>query len=119
MFDLATDEDSIELIREFYTSGKLVAAVCHGPAAFVNVTINGKHLLHDRTVTALSNEEEEYPLVMPFSLEDTLKKVGAKYTRSSEKWEGKVVVDGQVITGQNPASSRGVADAIAKAIGVF
>ena len=117
MFDLATDKDSIKLIQEFYTAGKAVAAVCHGPAAFVNVIIDDKHLLQGRTVTALSNKEEEYPEVMPFSLEDELQKSGAKYIKASEKWEEKVVVDGQIITGQNPASSRGVAEAIAKAIG--
>lgn len=119
MFDLATDKDSIQLIQEFYAAGKPVAAVCHGPAAFVNVIINGKHLLHGRKVTALSNEEEEYPAVMPFSLEDALTKAGAQYVCASEKWGEQVVVDGQIITGQNPASSRAVADAIAKAIGMF
>lgn len=119
MFDLATDKDSIQLIQEFYTAGKIVAAVCHGPAALVNVVINGKHLLEDRRVTGISNEEEEYPAVMPFSLQDALQKNSAEYIRAPEKLEEKVVVDGQIITGQNLNSAKGVAGAIATAIRLF
>ena len=60
MFDLPTDKDSIALIKEFYESGKIVGAVCHGPAAFVNVELsNGEHLLKDQPVTGFSNEEED------------------------------------------------------------
>jgi putative intracellular protease/amidase len=119
MFDLATDKDSIQLIQEFYIAGKTVAAVCHGPAAFVNVVINGKHLLEGHKVTAISNDEEEYPEVMPFSLQDTIQEKGAEYVRAPEKLEEKVVVDGQIITGQNLTSASGVADAIATAISLF
>ncbi|KAL7907503.1 DJ-1/PfpI family protein [Trichoderma velutinum] len=116
MFDLATDSDSIELIKEFYEAGKILAAICHGPAAFVNVVVNGKHILYGRKVTALSNEEEEYPKDIPFALETALEQTGAEYVHALEKWGEKVVVDGPIITGQNPASSRAIANAIIKAI---
>lgn len=118
MFDLATDRDSIQLVQEFYSTGKVLAAVCHGPAAFVNVVVSGKHILQGRHVTGLSNEEEEYPKDIPFALEDALTKAGGKYVHAAEKWGEKVAVDGQIITGQNPASSRAVGEAIFKAIGL-
>ena len=117
MFDLATDHDSISLIQEFYAAGKPVAAVCHGPAAFVNVAVDGQPLLSGREVTAISNAEEEAPEDMPFSLEDAMVKAGGRYVKAPEVWGEKICVDGQVITGQNPASSKGVAEAIAKSIG--
>lgn len=116
MFDLVDDKNSIQIIQEFYDAGKIVAAVCHGPAALVNVKINQQYLLQGRHVTSISNEEEEFPAEMPFSLEDQLKRIGGHYSRAAEKWGEKVLVDGQIITGQNPASSKGVASAIAKAI---
>lgn len=116
MFDLVDDKNSIQIIQEFYNAGKIVAAVCHGPAALVNVEINGQYLLHGHHVTSISNDEEEFPAEMPFSLENQLKKIGGQYSRAAENWGEKVIVDGQIITGQNPASSKGVADSIAKAI---
>ena len=67
MFDLAIDHDSMLLIQEFYAAGKPVAAVCHGPAAFVTVSVDGQPLLSGREVTAISNAEEKAPEDMRFS----------------------------------------------------
>jgi putative intracellular protease/amidase len=121
MFDLATDDHSIALVREFAKLNKPVAAVCHGPAAFVKVTFDdGKHLLAGRTVTGFSNKEEEqlgYSKEMPFELETELAKVAGKFVTASEPFGEKVVVDGNVITGQNPNSSRAIAEAVVKALG--
>ncbi|KAK5996304.1 Glutathione-independent glyoxalase HSP31-like protein [Cladobotryum mycophilum] len=86
MFDLVDDKDSIQLIQEFYAAGKPVAAVCHGPAAFVNVTIDGQHLVKDREVTCITNVEEELLSDMPFLLEDALRKAGGKFVNAPEKW---------------------------------
>lgn len=124
MFDLATDKDSIALINEFVAAGKPVAAVCHGPAVFTNVVLpGGKHLLEGKEVTGFSNVEEDQSQMtslMPFLLEDKIKEVGGIYKKADEPWGVKVLtVDGgKLITGQNPASAKGVGEAIAKAIGV-
>ncbi|KAJ9138244.1 Class I glutamine amidotransferase-like protein [Coniochaeta hoffmannii] len=120
MFDLAVDADSQRLIAEFAGKGKVVSAVCHGPAALVNVRLSdGKHLLEGKKVTGFSNvEEEQVGLTgsVPFLLEDELRKNAASYEAAAEPWGEKVVVDGRLITGQNPASSKGVGEAILKAI---
>lgn len=124
MFDLAFDENSLALLRDFHTQDKVISAVCHGPAAFVNAkTTDGKLLLENKQVTGLDNVAEEitqFTGELDFSLEDKLNEVsGGKYVKSAEGPFGeKVVVDGKLITGQNPASSYGVANAIIKALGI-
>ncbi|KAF5021612.1 hypothetical protein F66182_6359 [Fusarium sp. NRRL 66182] len=119
MFDLVNDETSIKLIQEFYKAGKPVAAVCHGPIVFVNVTVDGKPLLQGRQVAGFSNSEEDavgLTSAMPVLLEDEIKRVGGNYVKGDD-WSEKLAVDGQVITGQNPASAHAVGKAILKAIG--
>ncbi|KAK7419716.1 hypothetical protein QQZ08_010729 [Neonectria magnoliae] len=121
MFDLVNDATSLKLIQEFYEAGKPVAAVCHGPIVFVNVVANGKPLLEGREATGFSNAEEDAVDMtkhMPVLLEDEIKRVGGKYVKAAEPWGEKVVVDGQVITGQNPGSAHGVGIALAKALGI-
>jgi len=132
MFDLATDPTSIELIQEFYAHQRIIAAVCHGPAALVNVTIPANsaqktetsehHLLSGATVTGFSNAEEVASGMveaMPFSLEDAIVKAGGKFVKAAEPWGAKVVVSGEggrLITGQNPASATGVGEKVYEAI---
>jgi len=119
MFDLVKDETSLKLIEEFYKAGKPVASVCHGPIVFVNVTVDGKPLLEGREATGFSNAEEDAVQLsdaMPALLEDEIKRVGGKYVKADEPWGVKVVVDGQIITGQNPASAQAVGVALAKAL---
>ena len=123
MFDLATDLDSQQLIREFYESGKIVSAVCHGPAAFVNVKLsNGSNLLQDQQATGFTNVEEDQmglSSVMPFMLETALIESGAKFTAAAKPWGVKVVSsgkDGKLITGQNPGSSHAIGEAILNAL---
>lgn len=123
MFDLATDKDSIALINEFVAAGKPVAAVCHGPIVFANVTKpDGKHLLAGKEATGFSNVEEDQAQMtklMPFLLEDKIKEAGGIYKKAAEPWgEFVLSVDGgKLITGQNPASAKAVGEAILKAIG--
>ncbi|KAG4221668.1 hypothetical protein PC116_g29856 [Phytophthora cactorum] len=123
MFDLATDKDSIALINEFWAKGKVVAAVCHGPAAFVNVTLpNGENIMKGKEVSAFSNAEEDavgMSKYMPFALEDKIKEDGAIFQKASEPWAPTVRVSGKLITGQNPNSAKGVGEAIASALGTF
>ncbi|EGX88112.1 ThiJ/PfpI family protein [Cordyceps militaris CM01] len=121
MYDLVDDKDSIAIIEEFYKAGKPISAVCHGPIVFAHVKVDGKPLVEGRTVTGFTNEEEAQvglAEAMPFLLEDRLKAVGAKWTQADQAWGEKVVVDGQIITGQNPASAHAVGVALAKAIGI-
>ncbi|OTB07657.1 hypothetical protein M426DRAFT_242150 [Hypoxylon sp. CI-4A] len=121
MFDIAIDKDSIALIAEFWAKGKVIAAVSHGSAALVNVTLpNGESLLKDKDVTGFSNAEEEADGIakyMPFMLEDKIIANGANYHKASVLWAPTVCVSGQLITGQNPASARGVGEAVVEALG--
>lgn len=120
MFDLAVDPVSQQVIASFADSGKIVSAVCHGPAALVNVKLaNGEALVKGKQVTAFSDAEENImgtSEVMPFMLETKLVEAGAEFSKADEPWGAKVVVDGKLITGQNPASAKGIGEAIVKAL---
>ncbi|WP_334177298.1 type 1 glutamine amidotransferase domain-containing protein [Pseudoxanthomonas sp.] len=113
MWDLAEDADSIRLVEQAFSAGKPVAAVCHGPAVFRHARgALGEPLVKDKRVTGFSNEEETavgLADVVPFSLEDELKKHGARYERGVA-WQSYVVADGRLVTGQNPASSAAAAE---------
>jgi len=107
LWDLAVDQNSIELIETFIKQDKPVAFVCHSPAALKNVKVDGEYLVKGKTVTGFSNTEEEgvqLTDVVPFLLEDVLKANGGNYEKGTD-WESFVVEDGLLITGQNPASS--------------
>ncbi|KVV13302.1 type 1 glutamine amidotransferase domain-containing protein [Flavobacterium sp. TAB 87] len=112
MWDLATDKNSIALIESFYMHNKPVSFVCHAPAALKNVKVNGDYLVKGKKVTGFSNTEEEavgLTNVVPFLLEDVLKQNGGEYSKG-EDWSVYAVEDGLLITGQNPASSKLVAE---------
>ncbi len=113
LWDLAEDADAIRLIEQTFSAGKPVAAVCHGPAVFRHTRgALGEPLVKDKRVTGFSNEEEAavgLSEVVPFSLEDTLKKNGARYERGP-LWQSYVVTDGMLVTGQNPVSSEAAAE---------
>lgn len=113
LWDLAEDADSIRLIEQAFSAGKPVAAVCHGPAVFRHTRgALGEPLVKDKRVTGFSNEEEAavgLADVVPFSLEDVLKKNGGHYERGAV-WQSYVVTDGRLVTGQNPASSEAAAE---------
>ena len=112
LWDLATDSTSITLIEDFYNHNKPIAFVCHAPAALVNVKApNGEPLIKGKQVTGFSNTEEEVvklTKVVPFLLEDELKKQGALYSKGDD-WSSYVKKDGLLITGQNPASAESAA----------
>ena len=112
LWDLAVDKDSIKLIEDFYNHQKPIAFVCHSPAALINAKAeNGHPLVKGKHLTSFTNSEEEavkLTKVVPFLLEDKLKELGAHYTNSGD-WKSYVQQDGLLITGQNPASSEGVA----------
>ncbi|QII37000.1 type 1 glutamine amidotransferase domain-containing protein [Rouxiella badensis] len=119
LWDLAEDEHSIKLIEAFWRADKPVAAVCHAPGVFRHVEIDDIPLVKDKHVTGFSNSEEEavqLTEVVPFLVEDDLKKNGGEYSKAAD-WRPYVIVDGRLITGQNPASSAGVAQALLKMLG--
>ena len=112
LWDLATDANSAALIADFYTQNKPVAFVCHSPAVLKNVKVNGEFLVKGKKVTGFSNTEEAavgLTDVVPFLLEDELQKNGATYSKTAD-WHPYAVEDGILITGQNPASSKLVAE---------
>lgn len=107
LWDLAVDQNSINLIETFVKQEKPVAFVCHSPAALKNVKIDGEYLVKGKTVTGFTNSEEAavgLTDVVPFLVEDALKANGGNYEKAAD-WESFVVEDGLLITGQNPASS--------------
>ncbi len=111
LWDLAVDENSINLIETFVQQDKPVAFVCHSPAALKNVKVDGEYLVKGKTVTGFTNSEEDavgLTDVVPFLLEDALKANGGNYQKGAD-WESFVVEDGLLITGQNPASSEDTA----------
>ena len=117
MWDFADSAAIDKVTREIYERGGIVAAVCHGPCALVNVKLSdGKYLVDGKNLTAFTNAEEEDVQatdIVPFLLETELKKHGAIY-HAAANWSNHVVEDGNLITGQNPASAAGVGSAIVK-----
>lgn len=108
MWDLAEDDNSVKLLESFLSAGKTFALVCHSSGALRHVkTPDGKLLVEGKTVTGFTNgEEEEVGLtkVVPFLVEDELMSLGATFSKV-KNWGVHTVADGQLITGQNPASS--------------
>ena len=116
MWDLVDNPESIKLIESFYNSGKPVAAVCHAPAVLHRVTYKGAPIVKGKRVTGFTNgEEEEVQLttVVPFLVEDELKRLGGLYEKKAN-WASFAITDGRLITGQNPASSTAGAQALVK-----
>ncbi|WP_445354234.1 type 1 glutamine amidotransferase domain-containing protein [Microbulbifer sp. EKSA008] len=115
--DLATNEDFAKLSAEIYEKGGTLAAVCHGPAGFLPITLsNGEKLLASKSVTGFTREEEiDFGTIndIPFLLEESLARGAARYNKV-QPWQEFVIEDGRVISGQNPASAHGVGVAIAK-----
>ncbi len=113
LWDLAEDKTSKALIEAFNKQEKPIAFVCHAPAALKNVkNENGEPLVKGKKVTGFTNTEEEavqLTKVVPFLVEDMLKKNGGIYSKA-DNWNVHVLKDGNLITGQNPASSKKVAE---------
>ena len=108
LWDLAEDSTSISLIEGFYQAGKPVGAVCHAPGVLRHAkAVDGEPLVKGKRVTGFTNSEEEgvgLTDVVPFLVEDELKAKGGDFQRTDD-WGSYAVTDGQLVTGQNPASS--------------
>ncbi|GAB1643436.1 type 1 glutamine amidotransferase domain-containing protein [Krasilnikovia sp. MM14-A1259] len=112
MWDFPDSAALANLASRIYENGGVVAAVCHGPAALVNLTLSdGSYLVEGKEVSAFTNEEETAVGLMdavPFALETALVERGAKFTKA-ENFAEHAVADQRLVTGQNPASARKVA----------
>ena len=116
MWDLTENPTSIALIEAFYNAGKPVAAVCHAPAVLHRVKYRGEPIVKGKRVTGFTNSEEEavhLTKVVPFLVEDELKRLGGRYEKAPD-WQSFVITDGKLVTGQNPASSKAGAEALLK-----
>ncbi len=116
MWDLAESSDSIALIESFYNSGKFVTLVCHSPGVLRHVKYNGEPLVKGKHLTGFTNGEEEavqLTKVVPFLVENELLRLGAIFEKV-RNWQPFCVVDGHLITGQNPASSASTAETLLK-----
>jgi putative intracellular protease/amidase len=115
LWDLAEDTASIALVDAMIASGKPVAAVCHAPGVLRHTRApSGRPLVQGQNVTGFTNTEEEaagLTQVVPFLVEDMLRETGGIYSKAAD-WQAHVVVDGLLITGQNPASSAPAAKAL-------
>ncbi len=115
MWDFPDSAAAQEVAREIYEGGGVVSAVCHGPAALVNVRLgDGTYLVSGKRVACFTDEEEEEveaTKIVPFLLASTMTARGALH-QPKPNWSANVVVDGRLVTGQNPASARGVGEAV-------
>lgn len=115
MFDIAQDISVKKAVEYFYNHGKVVSAVCHGPAGLILAQDkHGEPIVKGKTVTSFTNKEEHIVKrveLIPFLLEEKLKDLGAKF-HEAKPWEEHVIVDGNLITGQNPASAIAVAEKV-------
>ncbi|KAJ3572465.1 hypothetical protein NP233_g3074 [Leucocoprinus birnbaumii] len=118
VIDLASDPNNAKLIEAFWEQDKYVAAVCHGPAALAGARRNGKSIFADKKATGFTNTEEEAvkgASLIPWLLEDKIKELGGAFERAGD-WQPYVVVDGKLITGQNPASAEPLAKKLLEAL---
>lgn len=115
LWDLADNGYSIALIEAMMAANKPVVAVCHAPAVLRRAqTLEGFPLVRGKAVTGFSNTEEQasgLSDVVPFLVEDMLSQSGGNYSRAAD-WQPHVVIDGLLITGQNPASAAPAAVAL-------
>jgi len=122
MFDFPQNKHIQSIVRNHYESGKIIGAVCHGPAALVNVTLNnGQSLLVDKSVSSFTNKEELLLIsdareIFPFLLQDKLVEKGAEFNEGT-MYLNNVTRDGNLVTGQNPWSTWAVAESIIEQLG--
>lgn len=112
MVDMPENELLKKVIKETYERNAVVGAVCHGPVSLLNVKLsNGTYLVNGKNITSFTDEEERgYAIAdVPFLLETALTKQGAKF-HAAAIWSAHSIADGNLVTGQNPASAKGVAE---------
>lgn len=120
MIDLPNNPEIHRLLPAFDRAGKIISAVCHGPAALLYAkNRNGESLIRGKKLTGFTNMEETIVMlrsVVPFLLQDQLEKQGAMFQSAMVPFTSHVVRDGNLVTGQNPGSSKAIAEAILGAL---
>ncbi|HEY3498076.1 MAG TPA: type 1 glutamine amidotransferase domain-containing protein [Polyangiaceae bacterium] len=120
MFDFRQSAPLQRLIGELYSEGRYLSGVCHGVSGFIDSTDSaGRRIVAGKTVTGFSNFEDALDgskKLMPFLLEDELKRSGATYRKNLIPFTERVEVDGRLVTGQNPQSAHGVGKALVAAL---
>ena len=114
MVDMPEHQTLKEVLAETYERGAVVGAVCHGPVSLLNVKLsNGKYLVDGKNITSFTTEEEAMYAIpdVPFDLQTELSKQGAIF-HAETPWSAHSIADGNLVTGQNPASARGVGEKI-------
>jgi len=114
MVDMPENPLLKKVIAETYERNAVVGAVCHGPVSLLNVKLSdGSYLVKDKNITSFTNEEEENYAKddVPFNLETALTNQGAKF-HAAAPWSDNSIADGNLVTGQNPASARGTAQKV-------
>lgn len=105
-----------QVVRETYERGAVVGAVCHGPVALLNVKLSdGSYLVNGKNISSFTTaEEDNYARAdVPFDLQTALTEQGAVY-HTAEPWQPMSIADGNLVTGQNPASGKGVGEKMVK-----
>ena len=116
VWDFPDDKQLQKIAMAIYNHGGIISSVCHGAAGILNLKTNdGQYLINGKNVTGFSNaEEKEVQLdkLVPYLTEDELVKRGANYSKATNNWESYAISDGRLITGQNPASGKAVAEKV-------
>lgn len=117
MWDFPDNADIERVTSLIYENGGVVSAVCHGPSALTSIKLSdGKYLINDKTINSFTDSEEREvgkDKIVPFLLESRLRDRGGKF-EAGKNWENKVVVDGRLVTGQNPQSASSLGQAIVR-----
>jgi putative intracellular protease/amidase len=112
MVDMAEDAELKKVIAEVYEKNAVIGAVCHGPVSLFNVKLsNGTYLVSGKNIVSFTTEEEDnYARAdVPFDLQTALTEQGAIF-HAAEAWSANSIADGNLVTGQNPASAKGVGE---------
>ncbi len=119
MFDFPDNETLLYVLQQFAEQGNIIGSVCHGPAGLVNVTYkDGTPLVQGKRVSAFTDAEEKEMQLdqhMPFLLETKLREKGAVF-EAAKNWTDHSVRDGNLVTGQNPQSSKSTAEKVVDAL---
>jgi len=112
MVDMPENTELKKIIAGFYESNRIVGAVCHGPVSLLNVKLSdGNYLVNGKNIASFTTEEEDNYAKndVPFDLQTALTEQGAIF-HAAEPWSANSIVDGNLVTGQNPASAKGVGE---------
>lgn len=115
IWDFPNNEKLADVALEIYNNGGIISSVCHGAAGILNIKYNNEYLIKGKTVTGFSNSEEkevQLDKLVPYLTESELIDRGAKYIKAKDNWLPFAVEDQRIVTGQNPASGKAVAEKV-------